>query len=153
MEALADSFDLVIVGAWHGRGRRAGWYGALLGAAYNADEERFETVCKIGTGFTDQLLASLNAVLDPHKVERAPSNVACELEPDAYFEPVVVAEVRGAELTKSPVHTAARGPQGGLALRFPRFLRWRDDKGPREATTVAEVAALFERQRAPRKTK
>lgn len=144
---LADSLDLVIVGAWMGRGRRAGWYGALLGAAYDPSTGRYETVCKIGTGFKDEDLAGLNDVLDPHRTEGCPSNVACELEPDVYFEPTVVGEVRGAELTRSPVHTAARGPEGGLALRFPRFLRWREDKGPEDATTVEEVVAMWARQR------
>lgn len=147
-EDLADSLDLVIVGAYHGKGRRAGWYGTLLGAAYNPDLDRFETVCKIGTGFTDEDLEQLDEVLGPHERSTPSPEVALDLDdgPDVHFEPEAVAEIRGAELTRSPVHTAARDEQGGIALRFPRFIRWRDDKGPRDATTAAEVREMYERQ-------
>lgn len=146
VEALADSMDLVIVGAYHGKGRRAGWYGTLLGAAYNPGMDRFETVCKIGTGFTDEDLAGLDDVLGEHKRATKSPDVEAELEPDAWFEPVKVAEIRGAELTRSPVHTACRDDEEGIALRFPRFLRWREDKGARDATTVDEVEAMYHRQ-------
>lgn len=146
VDALADSLDLVVVGAYHGKGRRAGWYGTLLGAAYNPEVDRWETVCKVGTGFTDEDLEALDDVLDEHERATCSPDVACELEPDAWFEPVQVAEIRGAELTRSPVHTAARDDEGGIALRFPRFIRWREDKGPRDATTVEEVESMYHRQ-------
>ncbi len=148
VEELADSLDLVIVGAYHGKGRRAGWYGTLLGAAYNPAEDRWETVCKIGTGFTDETLATLNDVLDAHKIPHPPRHVEIsdDLDVEVFFEPEVVAEIRGAEMTRSPVHTAAEGPAGGIALRFPRFIRWREEKGPRDATTVDEVQAMYDRQ-------
>lgn len=145
-EDLADALDLVIVGAYHGRGRRAGWYGTLLGAAWDTDEARYKTVCKIGTGFTDEDLAALEDVLGEHQVDTCPKQVDCELEPDVFFEPAVVAEIHGAELTRSPVHTAARDDQGGIALRFPRFIGWREDKGPQDATTVDEVRSMYQRQ-------
>lgn len=145
-EDLADALDLVIVGAYHGRGRRAGWYGTLLGAAWDAEEARYKTVCKIGTGFTDEDLAALDDVLGEHKTATCPTQVDCELEPDVFFEPEVVAEIHGAELTRSPVHTAARDEDGGIALRFPRFMGWREDKGPQDATTVDEIRAMYERQ-------
>jgi len=146
VDALADALDLVVVGAYHGKGRRAGWYGTLLGAAYNPDRDRFETVCKVGTGFTDEDLEALDDVLGDHERQAPPPDVACELEPDVYIAPAKVAEIRGAELTRSPVHTAARDDEGGIALRFPRFVRWRDDKDPRDATTVEEVEAMYRRQ-------
>lgn len=146
VEGLADSMDLVIVGAYHGKGRRTGWYGTLLGAAYNPNVDRFETVCKIGTGFTDEDLAKLDDVLGEHERATKSPDVEAELEPDAWFEPVKVAEIRGAELTRSPVHTACRDDEGGIALRFPRFLHWREDKGARDATTVDEVETMYQRQ-------
>lgn len=147
-ETLADSLDLVIVGAYHGEGRRAGWYGTLLGAAYDPETDRFETVCKVGTGFTDEDLQELDDVLEPHERETPAPDVAIELddEPDVYLDPELVAEIRGAELTRSPVHTAARDEGGGIALRFPRFIRWRPEKGPRDATTVEEVRSMYHRQ-------
>ncbi len=146
VEALADSLDLVIVGAYHGKGRRAGWYGTLLGAAYNPEVDRYETVCKIGTGFTDEDLAHLEEVLDEHERSTPHPSVEVELEPDVWFDPVQVAEIRGAELTRSPVHTAGRDEEGGIALRFPRFIRWRPDKRPHDATTVEEVEEMYRRQ-------
>ena len=118
-------------------------------AAWDPASGRYETVCKIGTGFKDVDLEALNERLDPHLSPAATPEVAVLLEPDVHFQPAVVAEIRGAELSRSPVHTCGATPQGGLALRFPRFVRWREDKGPREATTTDEVVALFERRRAP----
>ncbi|MHB8585576.1 MAG: ATP-dependent DNA ligase [Thermoplasmatota archaeon] len=148
---LSDSLDLVVVGAFAGRGRRKGWYGALLMAAYNPDEDVFETVCKLGTGFDDPLLASMPQMFRDHLlVERHP-RVHSKLEADFWFEPALVAEVRGAELTLSPVHTAAEGrfrDGSGLALRFPRFMgNWRGDKRPEDATTIAELGEMYQQQR------
>ncbi len=137
---MADTLDLVIVGAFHGKGKRSGKYGALLCAAYNEKEDRFETVCKLGTGLTDEILAELPQKLAKYKVERRPARVVVqkEMEPAVWFEPQIVVEVLGAELTKSPFHTAA----GGLALRFPRFIRFRDDKKAEQATTTKELEKM-----------
>jgi len=147
---LADSLDLAIVGAYHGKGRRAGWYGTLLGAAYDPEDDHWKTVCKIGTGFTDEDLKELDDVIGPHERSDPHPQVDIELEdtPDVYLDPEVVAEIHGAELTRSPVHTAARDERGGVALRFPRFIRWRSDKGPRDATTIEEVRGMYEQQSA-----
>jgi DNA ligase-1 len=147
---LSDTLDLVVVGALAGRGRRAGIYGALLLAAYDAEADLFRTVCKCGTGFSDAELAALPARLAPlvrPAEDGPPARVDARMVPDVWFEPGLVAEVLGAELTLSPTHTAAWGllkEDAGLALRFPRFTgRWRDDKAPEDATTVAEVVDLY----------
>ncbi|MGQ0535794.1 MAG: ATP-dependent DNA ligase [Methanobacteriota archaeon] len=152
---LSDTLDLVVVGAFAGRGRRAGWYGALLLAAYDPETDRFATACKLGTGFTDEMLAALPSRLDAHK-RTGPDprvEIAREMSPDTHFSPAVVLEVVGAELTLSPTHTAGRGavaPGSGLAVRFPRFTgRFRDDKSPEQATTAAELVAMYRRQRQP----
>jgi DNA ligase-1 len=136
-EEISDTFDLVIVGAYHGRGKRKGTYGALLCAAYDKKNDTFETFCKLGTGLTDEMLATLPKMLKKYIVERKPArlNVKKEMEPDVWFEPRVVVEVLGAEITKSPYHTCA----GGLALRFPRFVRFREDKNAEQATTSTEI--------------
>ncbi|MEE9268529.1 MAG: ATP-dependent DNA ligase, partial [Thermoplasmata archaeon] len=131
---LADTVDLVIVGSFAGRGRRAGTYGALLMAAYDPEEDAFKTVCKLGSGFDDATLFALPKRLqDLHQDQRDP-RVDSQMEADDWFEPAVVLEVLGAEITLSPMHTAGFGairPDAGLAIRFPRFTgRWRDDKGP-----------------------
>lgn len=147
---MADTVDLVVVGAFAGKGRRAGTYGALLLAAYNDEKDVFETVCKVGSGFTDADLAQLPNMLNPLIVERRPPRVISELEPDYWIIPTLVMEVIGAELTLSPVHTAAReivkkkhGKDAGIAIRFPRFIRWRTDKKPEDATTVRELFEMY----------
>lgn len=149
-EGLADSVDLVLVGAMHGRGKRTGLYGAFLAAVYDPNDGTFPTVCKIGTGFTDDLLVEFKDRLDEHKIETKHAKVISEIDADAWFEPVRVIEVLGDEITKSPTHPAGRQylKDSGLAIRFPRFTgRWRDDKGPIQATSVDELIEAFERQR------
>jgi DNA ligase 1 len=144
---LSDTLDLVVVGGLAGRGRRAGMYGALLLAVYDPDADRFQTICKCGTGFSDAELAALPERLAPQARDGRPARVDSRWHADVWFEPTVVVEVLAAELTISPHHTAAWGvlkPDAGLALRFPRFTgRWRDDKAPTDATTVEEVLAMY----------
>jgi DNA ligase 1 len=148
--ALADSIDGAIVGAFYGRGRRGGRYGALLLAVYDRKKDRFETFCKVGSGFDDATLESLPTKLKPYEVKERPESVESELVPDVWFRPAVVLEVRGAELTLSPIHPAGRGlvrADAGLALRFPRFTgRWREDKSAEDATTTDELLSLYRSQ-------
>ena len=149
-EGLADSADLVIVGAIHGRGKRTGLYGAILASAYDIDSDTYPTVCKIGTGFTDEMLAEFKERLEKHKLEQKNPKVISDIDADVWFEPVEVIEVLGDEITLSPTHPAGRKilKDGGLAIRFPRFTgRWRDDKDPTQATSVDDLIEAFERQR------
>jgi len=147
---LSDTIDLVVVGAFAGRGKRAGTYGALLMAAYDADADMFRTTCKLGTGFDDETLAALPERLENSKLTHRHARVASKLEPDVWFEPRHVLEVRGAEITVSPVHTCAWGAvreNAGLAVRFPRFTgRWRDDKKAEDATTQKELLEMYAMQ-------
>ena len=147
---LGDSIDGVVVGAFYGRGRRAGGYGALLLATYNPEEDRYESFCKVGGGFDDATVAALPAKLKPKERDERPKDVLTELTPDQWIEPHFVLEVRGAELTLSPIHRSAVGtirPDAGLALRFPRSTgRWREDKGPTEATTSQELVEMYRLQ-------
>ncbi len=148
--ALADSIDGVVVGAFYGHGRRGGRYGALLLAVYTPDKDRFESFCKVGSGFDDATLEKLPTKLKPYEVKERPESVLTGLEADVWFRPVIVLEVRGAELTLSPIHRAGVGlirPDAGLALRFPRFTgRWRDDKDAESATTTKELLSLYHTQ-------
>jgi DNA ligase-1 len=144
---LTDTLDLVVVGGLAGRGRRAGMYGVLLLAVYDPAGDRFQTICKCGTGFSDAELAALPARLAPLARDGRPGRVDSRWAADVWFEPKLVVEVLAAELTLSPHHTAGWGllkEDAGLALRFPRFTgRWRDDKSPTDATTVEEAVAMF----------
>ncbi len=148
--ALSDTIDLVIVGAFAGRGKRAGSYGALLMAAYDDQADVFRTTCKLGTGFADETLLALPEKLKGATRDRKPARVDSKLEADVWFQPRTVLEVRGAEITVSPVHTCAWGAVregAGLAVRFPRFTgRWRDDKGPEDATTAKELLQMYRQQ-------
>ncbi len=146
---MTDTVDLVVVGAFHGRGKRAGTYGALLLAAYDPESDTFKTVCKVGTGFTDEELAELPKKLEPYRLPQKHHRVDSDIEADVWFEPAVVMEVTGAELTLSPLHTCCRGivRQGaGISIRFPRFVRWRPDKSPKEITTTKEILEMYNRQ-------
>ena len=147
---MTDTVDLVIVGAFHGRGKRAGTYGALLLAAYNPDGDTFETVTKCGTGFKDEDLAKLPKMMQKHVISHKHPRVNSTLEADVWFEPVVVIEILGAEITLSPIHTCAMDAirkGSGLAIRFPRFTgNYRLDKSAEDATTVMEIVEMYRNQ-------
>ncbi len=144
---LSDTVDLVVVGAFAGRGRRRGVYGALLLAAYDAAADVFRAVTRCGTGFSDADLAALPARLAPLQRAERPARVDARQDADVWFEPGLVLEILSAELTLSPNYTAGWGQvkeQAGLAMRFPRFTgRWRDDKSAQDATTTGELIDLY----------
>ena len=149
-ENLTDSFDLAVVGAFYGMGKRADKYGALLMASYDPEIGRFGTVCKLGTGFDDAFLDGMPALLDGYKTSERPSSLDAKMIPDVWFEPHVVLEVVAAEITVSPNHTAGMGmikDDSGLGIRFPRFTgRVRDDKDAEQCTTVQEIMEMYEMQ-------
>jgi DNA ligase-1 len=150
LDGLGDSFDLVPLGAYYGKGKRTGVYGAYLLACYDEDAEEFQSVCKIGTGFSDEDLQTLSKALDEHKLEGGKSsqyNVADGLECDVWFDAIHVWEVKAADLSKSSLHRGAVGKMGdpgrGIGLRFPRFERVRDDKKPEMATTSDQILDFY----------
>jgi DNA ligase-1 len=147
---MNDTVDLVVVGAFHGRGKRVGAYGALLLATYNKEKDTFETVTKCGTGFTDKDLAKLHEMLQKHVIPRKNSRVQSTLEADVWFEPALVLEILGAEVTLSPIHMTAMDSirkGSGLAIRFPRFTgKYRTDKAPEDATTHKEIVEMYRGQ-------
>ncbi|KAI3932099.1 hypothetical protein MKW92_032182 [Papaver armeniacum] len=143
MDSTGDSFDLVPLGAYHGKGKRAGGYGDFLLACYDDEKEEFECICKTGTGFSEDVLEELSSSLRSQVIPRPKSyyRFTEATKQDVWFQPTEVWEVNGADLTVSPVYLAA-----GISLRFPRFLRVREDKKPEEATTADEVAAMYRAQ-------
>ena len=147
---MTDTVDLVVVGAFYGRGKRVGTYGALLLAAYNEEADTFETVTKCGTGFTDKDLITLRDSLQKHIIPRKNSRVLSMLEADVWFEPSIVLEILGAEITLSPIHMCAMDTirkGSGLAIRFPRFTgKYRSDKSPEDATTSKEIVEMYRAQ-------
>ena len=147
---MIEPVDLTVVGAFYGRGKRGGTYGAVLAAAYDHERDLFRTVCKVGTGFKDEDLTGLPKRMKDYVSEHRPARVEAILEPDVWFEPGVVMEVIGDEITLSPIHTCAFGDLregSGLAIRFPRFTgKWRSDKSADDATTTDEVIDMYKAQ-------
>ncbi|MCX6650625.1 MAG: ATP-dependent DNA ligase [Methanomassiliicoccales archaeon] len=147
---MNDTVDLAVVGAFAGRGKRKGFYGALLMATYDAQTDTFQTVSKLGSGFDDANLASLLEMLAGDRLAEKHHLVDSKMVADYWFQPRLVLEVRGAEITLSPIHTCSFGSvrkDSGLAIRFPRFTgRFRDDKEGREATTSQELLTMYQAQ-------
>ncbi len=137
---LADTLDLVVLGYYYGKGRLASFgIGGLLVGVYDKDKDEYLTVSKVGTGFADADWLKIKGLLDDLKVDKPVFNVRVskELIPDVWVYPQLVIEVEADEITKSPIHTA------GLALRFPRFKRIREDKTSTQATTLKELKELM----------
>ncbi|MEN3047170.1 MAG: ATP-dependent DNA ligase [Candidatus Caldarchaeales archaeon] len=147
---LTDTLDLVVIGAFHGKGRRSGWYGTLLMAAYDPKTDTFKSVCKVGTGFKEEDLERLKSMVDERVVPEKPARVDSLMQPDVWVRPEIVLELVGDEITVSPIHTCGWGsvqPEAGLAIRFPRFTgRYRSDKLPEDATTVEEIVEMYRSQ-------
>lgn len=146
---LSDTIDTVIVGFFKGKGKRTRFgLGGLLTAVYDEKEDSFKSIAKIGTGMTEETLENLYKMLSRIKENKKPARINSKLEPDFWVQPKYVIEVKADEITKSPIHTAAKEKNGqGLALRFPRMIKMRQDKKPEEATTVKEVMSMFKKQK------
>ncbi|KAI0526576.1 hypothetical protein F5B22DRAFT_633028 [Xylaria bambusicola] len=156
LSGVGDSLDLVVLGAYHGKGKRTSVYGAFLLACYNAASDTYETVCNIGTGFSEQVLEDLHKQLSDIVIDRPKPfyshSSGGQHQPDVWFEPRYVWEVKTADLTLSPRYKAGCkegvDPSGdkGISLRFPRFIKVRDDKKPDEATSSRQVAEMYRKQ-------
>ena len=147
---LGDSLDLVVIGAYFGKGRRTGRYGTLLLATYNPEKDNFPSICKVGTGFTDESLDQLYQILSNKVILKKNPRIESEMEADVWFEPELVLEIVASEITLSPIHKTALGTirkGAGLALRFPKFTgKIRIEKGSEDASTDEEVYSLYKGQ-------
>ena len=148
---LGDSLDLVVIGGYFGKGRRTGNYGTLLLASYDEDNDTFPSICKVGTGFSDESLDQLYQILHPKVSIKKNPRITSEMEADVWFEPELVIEVVASEITLSPIHKAAMGAirkDTGLALRFPKFTgKIRVEKAVEDASTNEEVITLYKGQK------
>ena len=147
---LGDSLDLVVVGGFFGKGRRTGSYGTLLLSTYDENTDTFPSICKVGTGFTDDNLDQLYQILNPKTTIKKNPRINSEMEADVWFEPELVIEVVASEITLSPIHKVAKDEirKGtGLALRFPKFTgKIRLEKTAEDASTDEEVISLYNGQ-------
>ncbi|KAI4700467.1 hypothetical protein J4E89_010918 [Alternaria sp. Ai002NY15] len=161
LAGVGDSLDLVVLGAYYGKGKRTSWYGAFLLACYNPSTEKYETVCNIGTGFSEAILETLHKTLSEIVIDRPKPfythSTGNKDQPDVWFEPRYVWEVKTADLTLSPRYRAAAdevsGGGKGVSLRFPRFIKERDDKKPDQASSSRMIAEMYQRQESVSKSK
>ncbi|KAL9032004.1 MAG: hypothetical protein Q9196_000017 [Gyalolechia fulgens] len=162
LTGIGDSLDLVVLGAYYGKGKRTSVYGSFLLACYNSSTQMYESVCNIGTGFSEAMLEELHSTLSQITIEKpkpfySHSSVPKD-QPNVWFEPRVVWEVKTADLTLSPRYKAgaealADASGKGISLRFPRFLKVRDDKKPEEATGSRMVVEMYKKQESVGKDK
>ena len=147
---LGDSLDLIVIGAYFGRGRRTGLYGTLLLGTYNPEQDNFPSICKVGTGFTDESLDQLYQILSNNVTLKKNSRIISEMEADVWLEPELVLEIVASEITLSPIHKTGLDlirKNSGFALRFPKFTgKIRYEKAVEDASTVEEVLTLYKRQ-------
>ncbi|MBB46481.1 MAG: ATP-dependent DNA ligase [Thaumarchaeota archaeon] len=147
---LGDSLDLVVIGGYFGKGRRTGLYGTLLLASYNPEEDNFPSICKVGTGFTDESLDQLYQMLSNKVTIKKNSRVVSEMEADVWFDPELVLEIVASEITLSPIHKTGLNlirKGSGFALRFPKFTgKIRFEKAVENSSTGEEVLTLYNRQ-------
>jgi len=147
---LGDSLDLVVIGAFFGKGRRTGRYGTLLLATYNDEDNSFPSICKVGTGFTDENLDQFYQILSDKVTLKKNPRIKSEMEADVWFEPELVIEIVASEITLSPIHKTAENKirkGSGLALRFPKFTgKIRIEKSPEDASNEQEVITLYKAQ-------
>ncbi|ESQ28710.1 hypothetical protein EUTSA_v10018010mg [Eutrema salsugineum] len=150
VDGLGDTLDLVPIGAWHGNGRKAGWYSPFLMACFNPETEEFQSVCRVMSGFSDAFYIEMKEFYSGDKIlAKKPPYYRTGETPDMWFSAEAVWEIRGADLTVSPVHHAGLGlvhPSRGISVRFPRFIRKVNDRNPEECSTAAEIAEMFQAQ-------
>jgi DNA ligase-1 len=146
-KGLVDTVDMVVVGYYYGSGRRASFgIGALLGAVYNEEKNRYDAICKIGTGISDDLFKEILADLKEYETLRKTKNVAINKaldKPDVWIKPNFVITVDADEVTRD-IKKDKDSVGNGLSLRFPRLVEWNRDKGLENITTVNELTEIFE---------
>lgn len=148
-EGLRDSLDLVVIGAWQGQGRKVKWFSPFLLAAYDPDTEEYQSVCRCMSGYTDAFYAEATTRFKEVALPGKPSYYRTDESPDFWFPPTEVWEIRGADLTVSPVHKAAVGhihPDRGISLRFPRYITSREDRRPEDASNPEVIVDLYNKQ-------
>ncbi len=142
LKPMLETLDLVVVGGLFGRGKRAGFFGSYVLAARDEKSGKFKTVTKCGSGYTDEDLKELTKLFKKIQLKKPHEDVEIEIDCDAYFEPKIVFEMVHEEIQKSPElkHTST------FALRFPRYIRIREDRRAEEVNTIKDLAEMYERQ-------
>lgn len=145
---LIDTVDMVVVGYYYGSGRRAELgIGALLGAVYNEKKNRYDAICKVGTGISDELFKEILESLKQFETLKRTKDVRVSdvLKPDVWVKPHFIITVDADEVTKDISKDGDIG--NGLSLRFPRLIEWDRGKALEDITTVRELTRIFEAKR------
>ncbi|MEK7177785.1 MAG: DNA ligase, partial [Patescibacteria group bacterium] len=140
---INDTIDCLVMGYDFGKGKRTDFgMGAFLVGVFDNKNDRFVTVAKIGTGLTDEEWKELKVKSQMLKVKEKPTNYLVDkmAECDVWITPKIVVEIKADEISKSPTHTA------GLALRFPRLEKFRDDKKLEDVTSLKELEKMYQTQ-------
>lgn len=141
--SMADTADLVVLGAYYGTGNKGGMKSVFLMGTYDEKRSRWLTVTKVGNGFDDSTLAKLQKQIDMVEIKKNADKVPDWLVVNKSLVPDFVVkdpkkspvwEITGAEFSKSESHTA-----DGISIRFPRVTKVRDDKSWKEATNLARL--------------
>jgi DNA ligase-1 len=155
---LSDTIDCVILGYIFGRGKRTAFgVGALLVGLYDKKADEFVSVSKIGTGLSDDEWRSIKEQTKGQEMDHKPARVRSILTPSVWVKPSIVIEVLADEITRSPIHTAGTAANTvdeagkvvkneGYALRFPRLVKFREDKSPEDSTSVEELIEMYDAQ-------
>lgn len=143
LKPTLETLDLVVVGGLYGKGKRAGFFGSYVMATRDEDSGRYKTVTKCGSGYTDEDLQELTTLFKKIQLKKPHPDVDIEIDCDAYFTPKIVFEINYEEIQISP----AEKHSTGYGLRFPRYIKIREDKKPEDVNTVEEIASLYKRQK------
>lgn len=148
---IADTFDVVIVGYYLGKGHRARFnFGGLLTAVYNKTRDKYETIARVGSGFTEEEMEDFQKRLSRIRIKEKPKELDSDIKPDFWVDLKYVITVSADEITQSPIHTCGKADNlhgKGFALRFPRMLNLREDKDPKDATTTKEIMEIYNLQK------
>lgn len=144
---MTDSVDLIPIGAYFGTGKRTGVYGSYLLAIYDNENDEYQTICKAGSGFKEEMLQQMYSILKDFEIPQPLANFRnLHTDVNVWFRPEIVWEIQGADLSISPKHTSAWGRAAenkGISIRFPRFIRNRPDKRPQDSTSPEQILKMF----------
>ena len=139
-DEVADTLDVVVMGYFYGKGVRSEFgIGGFLVGIFDSETNTYKTISKVGSGLTDEEWVKIKKDCDAIQTNEKSKDfdVEKDMYPDIWVKPKIVVTVRADEISKSPIHTA------GLALRFPRLMNFREDKGPTDSTSLEEIKDIY----------
>ncbi|ETO18604.1 hypothetical protein RFI_18662 [Reticulomyxa filosa] len=149
LDGIGDTLDLVLMGASFGTGKRTNVYGSYLLGCFNPQHGNYQSLCKCAIGLSDEQLRELTNKMQLLLVDTKPSQYETDIDCQFWFQPKVIYEIKCADLTISPIHHCGMGlvhPSKGISVRFPRFVRQREDKTVDQTTTSDQVVEMYQNQ-------